>query len=137
MIYPWDYKQYCQSLRPLLFHLFHYVFICSMLACATVATAFGVSAATITVPSGGDLQAAINAAQPGDTIVLQAGATYIGAFGLPNKQGSSYITIPSSSLALLPGSDQRVTPVHAGLMPRVLSPGLNQAAISNSPYAHH
>src|SRR5437667_10531226 len=101
MIYPWDYKQYCQSLRPLLFQLFHYVFICSMLACATVATAFGVSAATITVPSGGDLQAAINAAQPDDTIVLQAGATYIVAFGPQDKQGSYHITMKSSSVAPL------------------------------------
>src|SRR3989442_7327869 len=104
MIYPWDYKQYCQSLRPLLFQLFHYVFICSMLACATVATAFRVSAAIITVPSGGDLQAAINAAQPGDTIVLQAGATYIGTFWLPNKQRRSYITIQSASVEVLPRS---------------------------------
>src|ERR1041384_8464985 len=32
--------------------------------------------ATINVPAGGDLQAALNAAQPGDQIVLQAGAAY-------------------------------------------------------------
>src|SRR2546425_4142109 len=133
MIYSRDYRQLHQSLQQL---FLRYAFIASILAAAAVATV-RVSAATITVPPGGDLQGAINAAQPGDTIILQAGATYIGAFGLPNKQGSSYVTIQSSSLALLPGSDQRVTPVHAGLMPRVLSPGLNQAVISTSPYAHH
>src|SRR3977135_4203539 len=34
-------------------------------------------AATIVVPPSGDLQAALNAAQCGDTIVLQAGGTYL------------------------------------------------------------
>ena len=48
------------------------------------------------VNAGGDLQAAINNAQPGDTILLQAGATFTGNFILPNKGGSSYITIRSS-----------------------------------------
>ena len=134
MIYSRDYRQWRQSLQGL---FLHYAFIASILACAAVATAFRVSAATITVPPGGDLQGAINAAQAGDTIILQAGATYIGAFGLPNKQGSSYITIQTSSLALLPSSDQRVTPEHAGLMAKVLSPGLNEAVISTAPYAHH
>ena len=33
----------------------------------------GADAATLTVNAGGDLQAAINAAQPGDTILVQAG----------------------------------------------------------------
>jgi len=39
--------------------------------------------AIISVPSGGSLQAAINAAAPGDTIQLQPGATYSGNFVLP------------------------------------------------------
>jgi len=42
-------------------------------------------AATIAVPSGGDLQAALNAAQPGDVITLEPDATYTGNFILPNK----------------------------------------------------
>src|SRR5947208_1882686 len=42
---------------------------------------------TITVPAGGDFQAALNSAQPGSVIVLQAGATYAGNFSLPNKTG--------------------------------------------------
>src|SRR5215510_3890325 len=41
--------------------------------------------ATITVASGGDFQAALNAAQPGDVITLQAGATFTGPFTLPDK----------------------------------------------------
>ena len=43
------------------------------------------SAATIAVPVGGDLQAAINAANCGDEIILQAGATFAGNFILRYK----------------------------------------------------
>ena len=46
------------------------------------------SAATLTVNAGGDLQAAIDAAHPGDTIVLQAGATFNGPFRLRVKNGT-------------------------------------------------
>ena len=42
----------------------------------------------VTVNAGGDLQAAINNAQPGDTIVLQAGATFTGNFVLPDKSAA-------------------------------------------------
>src|SRR5438876_10664025 len=42
----------------------------------------------IAVPAGGDFQAALNAAQPGDVITLQAGATFTGPFTLPNKTGT-------------------------------------------------
>src|ERR1044071_2226285 len=50
----------------------------------------------INVSVGGDLQAALNAAHPGDTIVLQAGAVYTtppDGFILPNKQGVEWIVI--------------------------------------------
>src|SRR5258705_12567132 len=59
-------------------------------------------AATLVVPLGGDFQAALNISQPGDTIVLQAGATYVGPFTLPVKSGSSFVTIQTSALSLLP-----------------------------------
>ena len=39
---------------------------------------------TISVTAGGDLQAALNQAQLGDTIVLQAGAHFAGPFTLPS-----------------------------------------------------
>src|SRR5215831_3371098 len=53
------------------------------------------NANTIIVPPGGDIQAAINLAQFGDTIILQAGATYetpfdYTPFNLVNKNGSSF-----------------------------------------------
>src|SRR5215475_6376530 len=40
---------------------------------------------TINVDAGGDVQAAIDQAQPGDVIMLQAGATFTGNFRLPTR----------------------------------------------------
>src|SRR5262249_42734907 len=48
---------------------------------------------TIAVAAGGDLQQAIDMAQPGDVITLAAGASFKGPFSLPNKAGSSYIVV--------------------------------------------
>src|SRR5688572_7314021 len=55
--------------------------------------------ATINVAAGGDLQAAINAAMPGDTIRLEAGATFTGTFVLPLKSNPQnlWIVIRSAS----------------------------------------
>jgi hypothetical protein len=59
--------------------------------------------ATLNVAAGGDLQAALDKAQLGDTIVLQAGATFTGPFRLPNKtSGSGWIYVVSSNLSKLP-----------------------------------
>jgi len=58
-----------------------------------------------------DLQAAINAARPGDEIRLAAGATFSGNFILPVTSGTSTITIrtdlPDDAV---PTARQRVTP---------------------------
>ena len=93
-----------------------------------------VRAATITVPAGGDLQGAINAAQPGDTIVVQAGATYLGPFTLPNKSGSSYITIESSRAAEING---RVSPAQSYLLAKLRSNRIAEQIIRTDPGAHH
>src|SRR5688500_17676120 len=45
------------------------------------------------VPAGGDLQAALNEAQPGDEILLAAGATFVGNFVLPFKEGAAFVTV--------------------------------------------
>lgn len=42
----------------------------------------------IIVNEGGDFQAALDRAKPGDTIILQAGAKFVGAFILPDKRGN-------------------------------------------------
>jgi hypothetical protein len=94
---------------------------------------------TLVVNAGGDLQAAINIAQPGDTVLLQAGATFVGNFVLKAKSGSStnYITIRSSAPdSSLPGSNVRITPAYAAQLPKLRSPN-TAAALRTEPYAHH
>ncbi|HEX2710784.1 MAG TPA: choice-of-anchor D domain-containing protein, partial [Candidatus Acidoferrales bacterium] len=91
--------------------------------------------APITVPAGGDFQGALNAAQPGTVIVLQAGATYSGNFTLPYKSGTGWIYIQSSALANLPVGS-RVSPATAALMPKIVSPNTSPA-ISTAAGAHN
>src|SRR5262249_8853342 len=67
------------------------------------------SGTTIVVPPGGDLQGAIDRAQPGDTIVLTPGAIYSGGLILGDKPGSTYITIRSAAPdASLPAEGVRI-----------------------------
>ncbi len=77
---------------------------------------------TISVPSGGNLQAALNAAQPGDTIELAAGATFTGNFTLPKKTGSGWVWIRTSAYGSLPPRGTRVTTANASLMAKIVSP---------------
>jgi hypothetical protein len=98
------------------------VVICGLLL-FFFATAPAVSAATRTVNAGGDLQAALNAAQPGDEIVLQAGARFTGSFGLPVKPAGAVIVIRSS--AKLPV--RRIGPADAPMMPTIVSPTVDPA----------
>jgi hypothetical protein len=70
---------------------------------------------TINVPAGGDVQAALNQAKGGDSIVLQAGVRYVGALVLPAKSGA--VTVRSS--ATLP--DRRIGPADAALLPILAS----------------
>jgi hypothetical protein len=84
--------------------------------------------ATIKVSGGGDLQAALNSAHPGDTIVLEAGATFTGPFTLPKKtSGSGWIYVVSSNLASLPAPGNRVGPNDAAHMPKIVSPAYNNS----------
>src|SRR5687767_14548843 len=71
----------------------------------TLSFASTTTAATITVPAGGDLQAAINAAQPGDRIILEANKDYFCSCVLPVKSGTAFITIESSRYAEIPARD--------------------------------
>jgi hypothetical protein len=87
-------------------------------------TASAAHAATIAVPAGGDLQAALDAAQPGDVITLEPNATYIGNFVLPDKGDSSdYVTIRSAAPDwVLPDAGVRMTPAYAAYLPKLKSP---------------
>jgi hypothetical protein len=92
-----------------------------------------------TVPSGGDFQAALNDARPGDTIQLEAGATFTGNFILPAKDASatSYITIRSSADdSTLPPNGARIDPTYAAWLAKLKSPN-SSPALATAPYAHH
>jgi hypothetical protein len=101
------------------------------------------TSATITVCNSGcdfgngQLQQAINAAQPGTTILLQAGHTYSGTFTLPAKTGDEWIVIRSNAPdSQLPSADQRISPVFASVLPRIQSPA-GQTALTFLSGAHH
>jgi hypothetical protein len=90
--------------------------------CTCVANAAPSGAATTLVPSGGSLQAALNAAQPGDTILLQAGATWTGTFTLPAKSGTATITVRSSAPdSALPAAGVRISPSYKSQLAKVVS----------------
>ncbi|HKP87841.1 MAG TPA: PKD domain-containing protein [Blastocatellia bacterium] len=91
---------------------------------------------TINVAAGGNLQAALNSALPGDTIVLQAGAQYVGNFTLPAKTGSGWVVVRTSNMAGIPTEGTRATPSNAAAMPKILTPN-SGPALATSPSAHH
>ncbi len=91
--------------------------------------------ASIPVHAGDDLQAALDAADAGDELVLDAGATFTGSFILPDKPGQATIVVRSSQLAALPAEGVRVGPEHAASMPRIQAP-TNFGAITTAPGAH-
>jgi hypothetical protein len=97
--------------------------------------AYAITGQSITVPAGGSIQNALNAANPGDTIILQAGATYPGGITLPAKAGTAYITITTSAAASL-SVDKRVGPAQAGLLARIVG-RTGGPVILTSPGAHH
>jgi hypothetical protein len=90
----------------------------------------------IPVNAGDNLQRAIDNAELGDTLVLQAGATFTGPFKLPNKSGSGWIYIQSSAYANLPPPGTRVSIADAQHMPKIVGTAGERAIITN-PRAHH
>ena len=91
-----------------------------------------------TISSTRDLQAAIRNAKPGDTIVLQAGVTFVGPLILANKSNDGdYITLRTSDLSGIPREGERVEPGrHAQSMPKIVAPD-GQAAVATDLGAHH
>lgn len=94
--------------------------------CATVGLAAVLaenSGNTIRLGPGGNLQAALNQAQPGDEIRLAAGAVFVGNFVLPLKAGNAAITIRSDTPDHdLPSPRQRIGPEFAFRMPTLRTP---------------
>ncbi len=90
------------------------------------------------VAAGESVQNAIDNAQPGDTIVLEAGVTWTEEVHLKDKGGSSdWIVIQSSAMDALPGAGERVSPADAANMPTILSPSGNNRALVADRNAHH
>src|SRR5688572_30280565 len=96
-----------------------------------------VDAATVYVPPGGDLQAALDTARPGDTILLAEGVEFVGNFVLPMKAGTGWITVRTAAPdTVLPPKGQRINPSHAPLLARLRSPN-SASALRTGPGAHH
>lgn len=94
----------------------------------------------ISVAAGGNLQAALNTALPGDVIEIENGATFNGNFTLPNKNSTStnWITIRPANMSGMPAEGSRMTPGIAAAvrLPLLLSVN-NQGAIATAAGAHH
>lgn len=106
-------------------------------ALAVLLVALPATAGTLVVPAGGDLQGALDAAQPGDVIELEAGATYIGNFRLPVKAGADFIVLRTGGMdAALPGPGVRIHKMHAPMLAKIRSGNL-APALATVPGAHH
>ena len=90
----------------------------------------------LTVGPKDDLQAAINSAQLGDTIVVQAGAIFKGGFVLPAKSGSGEIVIQSSRISELP-EGVRISPAQSDLFAKLQSGRNAEPVLKTEPGAHH
>jgi hypothetical protein len=85
-------------------------------------TAVAPTGKTVSVAAGGDLQGALNSAQPGDVVEIAAGATFTGNFVLPAKSGADsthWVLVRSSAYASLPAAGSRVAPSNASTMAKI------------------
>jgi len=101
----------------------------------------GAPAAVTQVPANGNLQQFLDAAQPGDTLVLPPGATYTGNFVLPVKvprlgTDADYITIRTAGFGRSSGSG-RVSPSNAPAMAKIVDPGNGLPAFLAPIYSHY
>lgn len=107
-----------------------FVYACARAAAIglTVLVPVSAGAEIISVPDGGDLQAALNAARAGDTILLAPGATYIGNFVLPVHAGTTYVTVCTGGAdAFLPPAGTRISPAHAPYLAKLRSANTSPA----------
>ncbi len=89
---------------------------------------------TSTVNSGGDLQSALNSANCGDTIQLEAGATFPGVFTFPAKSCDDnhwIIVRTNADNSTLPAEGSRLTPCYAGVSSLPGRPAFNCALTNN------
>ena len=89
----------------------------------------------IRVGARGNLQSALNRAQPGDVVLLAAGATYQGNFTLPTRRcGGGWITVrtdtPDDSL---PAEGERITPAFSSRLAKIVTPNTQPALKTANP----
>ena len=89
----------------------------------------------IDVPEGGSLQLALNQIQPGGTIRLAPGATYVGTFTLPAKQGTDFIVITTAD-ATLPAPGVRIDPGYKPGLATIRS-STTASAVTTAPGASY
>jgi hypothetical protein len=90
--------------------------------------------AVTSVNAGGDLQSALDAANCGDTIQLQAGATFTGVFTFPlkNCDDNHWIIVRTNGAdSALPAEGNRLTPCYAGVSSLPGRPALNCTSTKN------
>ena len=109
----------------------------SVIATLAVYSAMPLEASTLYLSAGDNLQDALNAAQPGDTILLEEGAEFVGNFVLPVKAGEGWITLRSAAPdTVLPASGVRISPSDAPLLARLRSPN-SSPVLRTAARAHH
>lgn len=93
----------------------------------------------IFVRKGESFQKALNQAKPGDTILLEAGATFQGSFELPNKSGDEFITIRTAANdSQLPPANKRLDPKkYDSILPKLESNIKGKSAITTATGSHH
>lgn len=119
------------------------LFQCNRLGASLVAVSLltlvyptGAAAETRMIRRGDNLQSALNAANAGDVLVLEAGAEFVGNFTLPVKSGSQPIIVRSSPSSALPADGVRITPAHAALLAKIRSPN-SVSALRTAAGAKH
>jgi hypothetical protein len=107
---------------------------------ASVNTAYPTPVRQVRVPAGADLQAAIDAAQPGDELLLAPGASYIGNFYLRDKGSSTaWVTIRTDlSDGAIGAPGTRMTPSRAASanLAKILTPNI-YSTLTSELTAHH
>ena len=89
---------------------------------------------TLSVPAGGNIQAALNQASCGDTIRIQAGATFTGYYTFPAKKcdNAHWIIVRTSAPdTSLPPEGTRVKPCYAGVGSLPGRPAFNCTSTAN------
>jgi hypothetical protein len=95
-----------------------------------------VSGASHAVGAGQDLQTVLDKLAPGDEVVLEAGAKFVGNFVLRKLASDQWVTIRSSASGSLPSEGKRVTLADGSKMATLSSANAAPALTSNEG-AHH